>query len=165
MNIRLAKPAAALVFLWALSASSGAMGTETPAPRYGEPITLRAAQALARLARDEAHARCLAMAVAVTGPSGDPILIEVMDGTQYASTAIAPAKARSAARFRKPTKVLQDAAAAGAVAYSGADGALALEGGLPVSIDGKIVGGLGISGGTSAQDGEVATAALGRFKP
>ncbi|MEE4453397.1 heme-binding protein [Novosphingobium resinovorum] len=165
MNIRLSRPAALLASLLPLAALPSGPAVAQQAPRYGEAITLQAAQELARIAREEARARGLAMAVAIAGPAGDPVLLEVMDGTQYASTAIAPAKARTAARFRKPTKVLQDAAAAGAVAYAGADNAVALEGGLPVFIDGTVAGGLGISGGTSAQDGEVAAAALARFKP
>lgn len=133
------------------------------APRYGEPIGLAQARTIVRLAEEEARARGFSMAVTVANPAGEPVALEVMDGTQNASVAIAPAKARTAARFRKPTKALQDAVAAGSLAYAVADGALALEGGLPIVIDGRIVGALGVSGGTSAQDGEVAVATLRRF--
>ncbi|NLR70295.1 heme-binding protein [Novosphingobium sp. ERN07] len=165
MSISLTWSAPAHGVMFVLSALHAGPAAAQQGLYYGEPLTLKAAQKLARLAREEAQARGLAMAVAVAGPSGDPILLEVMDRTQYASTAIAPAKARTAARFRKPTKVLQDATATGALAYVGADGALALEGGVPVIVAGNIVGALGISGGTSTQDGEVAAAALKQFKP
>jgi glc operon protein GlcG len=151
--------------LAALALVSAGPAAAQQAPRYGVPIGLEAARTLARLAEEEARARGLTVAVAVAAPSGDPVLLEVMDGTQYASTGIAPAKARTAARFRKPTKGLQDAVAAGAVAYAGADDALALQGGIPIIAAGHIIGALGISGGTSAQDGEVGAAALKRFKP
>ena len=144
-------------------AAAQAQASEMSVARYGAPISLDVARDIVRMGRNEAQARGLAMAFAITGPSGDLILLEVMDGTQFASTAIAPAKARTAARFRKPTKVLQKAVAMGNSAYAGADGALALEGGVPIQVGGKIIGGMGVSGGTYEQDGEVASATLQRF--
>lgn len=92
---------------------------QAAAAQYGESVRLEQAKALVALARAEAGSRGLAMAFAVALPSGDPILLEVMDGTQFASTAISPAKARTAARFRKPTKVLQEAAAAATLLMPG----------------------------------------------
>ncbi|EJL27974.1 heme-binding protein [Novosphingobium sp. AP12] len=146
-----------------LCVALAAPGQAQQTPRYGDPIGLAHARTVVRLAEEEARARGLRMAIAVASPSGEPVALEVMDGTQNASITIAPAKARTAARFRKPTKLLQDAVAAGNLAYAVADGALALEGGLPITVGGRIVGALGVSGGTSVQDGEVAAAALRRF--
>ncbi len=83
-----------------------------------------------------------------------------MDGTQYGSVAVAQEKARSAALFKRPTKAFSDAVAAGRVAIISLPGVLPIEGGVPIVVQGRIIGALGVSGGTSEQDGEIAAAAL-----
>src|SRR5438552_12187938 len=100
------------------------------------------------------------MAAAIVEPSGDLVSFEKLDGTQAASTLIAVDKARSAARFKRPTKALQDALAAGGegLRMLALQGAVPVEGGIPLIMDGKIVGAIGVSGGTSGQDGQCATA-------
>ena len=97
--------------------------------------------------------------IAVVDPSGGLILLHCLDDTQPASQEIAVEKARSAARLRRPTKALEDAIAGGRTAFLSLD-AVVLEGGLPVRVDGQVVGAIGVSGMTSSQDGEVADAGL-----
>jgi uncharacterized protein GlcG (DUF336 family) len=100
------------------------------------------------------------MAFAVVDPSGQLVLFEKMDGTQYGSVIVAQEKARSAALFKRSTKAFSDAVAAGRVAVISLPGALPIEGGVPIIVKGRIIGALGVSGGTSEQDGEIAAVAL-----
>jgi glc operon protein GlcG len=89
-----------------------------------------------------------------------------MDNTQLGSANVSVDKARSAALFKRPTKALQDALAAGGEGWRvlGLQGAVPVDGGLPLISDGKIVGAIGVSGATSAQDGQCAKAAMDAFK-
>jgi glc operon protein GlcG len=129
---------------------------------YGTPISLETAKRLAAPAIAEAHRNQWTMAVAIVDPSGDLVYFERMDDTQAGSVEVAIAKARSAARFKRPTKAFQDTLAGGGegLRILALQGAVPVEGGLPIVVDGKIVGAIGVSGGTSAQDGQVARAAL-----
>jgi glc operon protein GlcG len=88
------------------------------------------------------------------------VLLQRMDGTQYASTDIAHAKAVTAVRFKRPTKAFEDALSAGGAGLRvlALDGAMPFQGGLPIIADGKIVGAIGVSGGTPSQDGLIAAA-------
>lgn len=133
---------------------------------YGASITLDAARKAAAPALAEAQKNNWHMAVAIVDISGDLVLFEKMDGTQTASVAIAQDKARSAARFKRPTKALQDALAAGGAGlrFLALEGAVPVEGGLPIIADGKIVGAIGVSGGTSDQDGQCAKAGADSIK-
>lgn len=153
---------AAMMIAGTLSAGP-AFAQQIPGP-YGPPITLERAREIVDAAHREAKARNMTMAFAVALPSGEPILLEVMDGTQSASIEIAPAKARTAARFRRSTKTFQDTVAAGNASLMTLDGVVAVEGGLPIVAQGRVIGALGVSGGTSAQDGEIAAAALASAK-
>jgi glc operon protein GlcG len=128
-------------------------------------LTLEAAKAMAAAAEAYSVERGWTVAVAVVNATGGLILFHCMDDTQPASEEIAVRKARTAARLRRSTKVIEDAVAAGRVAMLSLDGAVALEGGVPVQIAGRIVGALGVSGMTSALDGEVAQAALAALRP
>jgi len=124
-------------------------------------ITLEGAKALAAAGEAEALKRGWAVAIAVVDPTGGLVLLHVLDGTQPASQDIAIEKARTAARFKRPTKAMEDAVAGGRMSLlSVSRFALMLEGGSPIVQDGAIIGAIGISGMTSAQDGEVAAAAL-----
>jgi len=106
------------------------------------------------------------MAAAVVDQAGDLVLFEKLDGTQAASSNIALEKARASARFKRPTRALQDALAAGGegLRILGLPGAVPVDGGVPIVMDGKIVGAIGLSGGTSAQDGQCATAGAAALK-
>jgi uncharacterized protein GlcG (DUF336 family) len=95
--------------------------------------------------------------------AGTLVYFEKMDDTQNGSAEVAIAKARSAALFKRPTKEFQDALAGGGAGWRvlTLQGAVAAEGGLPILIDGRIAGGIGVSGGTSQQDGQCAIAGVG----
>lgn len=127
---------------------------------YGSPITLETAKKVAAPALAEAARNNWAMAVAVVDPAGDLVYFERMDATQVGSVAVSIDKARSAARFKRPTKAFQDTLAAGGegLRVLALNGAVPVDGGLPLVVDGKIVGAIGVSGGTSAQDGQCAKA-------
>jgi glc operon protein GlcG len=134
-----------------------------PAPEYGLPINAEQAKAAAAAALAEARRNSWRMAVAVVGPEGSVIYFEKMDGTQNASFLLASAKARTAALFRRSTKVFVDQFAAGNVAFmTFPDDArpTASEGGLPIIVDGKIIGAIGVSGGAGQQNGVAATAGV-----
>jgi uncharacterized protein GlcG (DUF336 family) len=135
------------------------MSPEGPQP-YGSAIGLEVAKKAAAPALAEAVRNNWAMAVAVVDTAGDLVYFERMDATQVGSVTIAIDKARSAARFKRPTKAFQDTLAAGGdgLRVLGLNGAVPVEGGVPIAIDGKIVGAIGASGGTSAQDGQCARA-------
>jgi len=130
---------------------------------YGSTIALEAAKKVAAPALAEARKNNWAMAVAVVDAAGDLVYFEKMDATQLGSVTVSIDKARSAARFKRPTKAFQDVLAAGGdgLRVLGINGAVPVEGGVPVVIDGKIVGGIGVSGGTSSQDGQCALAGAG----
>jgi uncharacterized protein GlcG (DUF336 family) len=127
---------------------------------YGFPITLEAAKKVAGPALAEAARNNWAMAVAIVDTAGDLVYFERMDTTQVGSVTVAADKARSAARFKRPTKAFQDMLAGGGdgLRVYGISGAVPVDGGIPIVVDGRIVGAIGVSGGTSAQDGQCARA-------
>jgi uncharacterized protein GlcG (DUF336 family) len=133
---------------------------------YGPSITADTAKTLAAPAIAEAKKNNWTMAVAIVDPAGDLVYFEKMDETQVGSTQIAIDKARSAARFKRPTRVFQDALAAGGagVRMLGLTGAVPVDGGVPLLRDGKVVGAIGCSGGTSEQDGVCANAGASALK-
>lgn len=133
---------------------------------YGTAINAENARKVAAAALADAKKNNWTMAVAVVDTGGQLVFFEKMDSTQTGSVEVAQAKARSAALFKRPTKAFQDALAAGGegLRILGLPGALPVEGGLPLLIDGKVVGAIGLSGGTSAQDGTVAKAGVDALK-
>jgi uncharacterized protein GlcG (DUF336 family) len=133
---------------------------------YGPSITADMAKKVAAPAIAEAKKNQWTMAVAIVDTAGDLVYFEKMDDTQTGSVDVAQAKARSAARFKRPTKAFQDAVAAGGegLRILGLQGAVPIEGGIPLVVGGKIVGAIGASGGTSQQDGVVAAAGVAAMK-
>jgi glc operon protein GlcG len=133
---------------------------------YGASVTIDQAKTAAAAALAYARANNWLMAVAVVDPAGQLVYFEKMDDTQAGSVAIAQAKARSAALFKRPTKAFQEMLAAGGdgMRVLGLEGAVPVEGGLPLLIEGRIAGAIGLSGGTSPQDGECAQAGAGALK-
>jgi glc operon protein GlcG len=125
---------------------------------YGQSIGLESAKRVASSAMAEAQRNGWTMAVAIVDVAGELVYFEKMDDTQVASVLVCQDKARSAARFKRPTKAFQDMLTAGGegMRVLGIKGAVPVEGGLPITIEGKIVGAIGLSGGTSAQDGQCA---------
>ncbi|MGA2429396.1 MAG: heme-binding protein [Candidatus Acidiferrum sp.] len=133
---------------------------------YGAPISLEDAKKAAAPALAEAAKNHWAMAVAIVDPSGNLVYYEKMDATQLGSANVAIDKARSAALFKRPTKTYQDALAAGGdgLRILRVQGAIPIEGGVPLLVDGKIAGAIGVSGGTAAQDGQCANAGASALK-
>jgi glc operon protein GlcG len=153
---------AAMLFAISVLASAFA---QMPNP-YGAPISLETAKKIAAPALAEAAKNNWAMAVAIVDPSGNLVYYEKMDATQLGSANLAIEKARSAALFKRPTKTFQDALAAGGdgMRVLRVSGAVPIEGGLPILVDGKIAGAIGVSGGTAPQDGQCAKAGIDGLK-
>jgi len=133
---------------------------------YGLSINLETAKKVTASAIAEARKNNWTMAVAITDTGGNLIYFEKMDGTQTGSVRVAIGKSRSAVLFKRPTKALQDTVAAGGegIRMLRLEGAVPIEGGLPLLMDGKIVGAIGVSGGTSQQDGVAAKAGADTLK-
>ena len=141
------------------------LNAQAPTP-YGASISLENAKKAAAPALAEALKNHWNMAVAIVDPSGNLVYYEKMDDTQLGSAHVAMDKARSAALFKRPTKVFQDALAAGGegLRLLKIEGAVPVEGGIPLIMEGKIVGAIGVSGGSSAQDGQCAKAGADAIK-
>jgi uncharacterized protein GlcG (DUF336 family) len=133
---------------------------------YGLSVNLDTAKKVAASAIAEARKNNWTMAVAVVDTGGNLVYFEKMDGTQTGSVRVAIGKGRSAVLFKRPTKAFQDMVAAGGegLRMLRLEGAVPIEGGLPLMMDGKIVGAIGVSGGTSQQDGLVAKAGADTLK-
>jgi glc operon protein GlcG len=163
-------PFAALALALALGAAAAALAQTTapaasstppaPAPAYGAPIALETAQSLIAAALDHARANGWRVAVAVVEPSGDLVAFARLDDTQYGSIHVSQRKASTAARYRIPTLTMEERVLAGRIVSLANEDALPIAGGRPIAIDGRIVGAIGVSGVTSAQDDEVVLAAL-----
>jgi uncharacterized protein GlcG (DUF336 family) len=145
--------------------SSGAQA-QTAAPAYGMPIGLDMAKRVAAASVADARKNSFTMAIAIVDTAGHLVYFEKMDGTQTGSVEVAIDKARSAALFKRPTKAFQDVVAQGGVGLRilGLTGAVPVDGGTPLMEGGKIVGAIGVSGGTSEQDGQVAQAGVSVMK-
>jgi glc operon protein GlcG len=127
---------------------------------YGMPIGSDDAKKAAGAALAEARRNGWTMAAAVVDTGGHLVYFEKMDGTQTGSVAVAIDKARSAALFMRPTKAFQEMLAGGGdgIRALGLEGAVPVEGGIPLVMNGKTVGAIGLSGGSSSQDGQCARA-------
>jgi uncharacterized protein GlcG (DUF336 family) len=139
------------------------MSTNKPqVPTYGSSITLEQARKISAAAQQNALQNGWLMVVAIMDAGGHVVLLERMDNAQFGSVQVAQDKARSAVAFRRPTKAFHDMVAAGGegLRMLAMSGAVPIDGGLPIIIGGAVVGSIGISGGTSAQDGQVAQAGL-----
>lgn len=143
--------------LWAATSVAQAQ-----VPQYGPNVTHEQARKALAAAVADARRQNLPMAVAIVDTAGQLVAFERMDNTQTASIAVAQDKALSAAMYRRPTKVFQDLVAGGGIGLRvlSLRGANAVEGGLPLAVDGKIIGAIGVSGGSSEQDGVVAKAGI-----
>ncbi|HXY25590.1 MAG TPA: heme-binding protein [Candidatus Acidoferrum sp.] len=148
-----------------IAVALGSALAQMPNP-YGMPISLENAKKAAAPALAEAAKNNWNMAVAIVDPGGNLVYYEKMDNTQLGSANVAIDKARTAALFKRPTKALQDALAAGGdgLRILKIQGATPVEGGIPLVLDGKIVGAIGVSGGSSAQDAQCAKAGADTLK-
>ena len=127
---------------------------------YGASINLETARKIAGAALAEGARNGWTVAAAVVDTGGDLVYFERMDGTQVASSQVAQDKARTAVRFKRPSKLFEEGLAGGRLAILGLGGVTPLEGGIPLIVDGKIIGAIGVSGVTSQQDGVCAQAAV-----
>jgi len=126
---------------------------------YGAPITMERAQAAVQAAVAEANKRGWALNVTVVDPNGDLVAFGRMDGAQLASIAISQHKARTAARYRRPTHAFEDGVTKAGLNYLlTLDDVIASRGGIPLVEGGKLIGAIGCSGGTGSQDETVCTA-------
>jgi glc operon protein GlcG len=154
-----------LVTVAMLACGVTAKAQQMPNP-YGPPISLENAKKAAAAAIAEAKKNNWTMALAVVDPNGTLVYYEKLDNTQIGSAQVAIGKARTSAIFKRPSKWFQDQVAKGGegVRYLGLEGAVPLEGGVPIVMEGKIVGAIALSGGTSAQDAQCAQAGADALK-
>ncbi len=133
---------------------------------YGETIRLDQAKKAAEAALAEATKRGWAMCIAVVAPSGDLVYFERMDNCQYASIQIAQHKARAAARYRVPTVAFERRMAQGPYnAYLPTlDDFIGSRGGNPIVVGGKVIGAIGVSGASGAQDDTISQAGAAALK-
>jgi uncharacterized protein GlcG (DUF336 family) len=157
----------ALILALALASAAPAALAQTapalppaPAPAYGPPVSLEVAQDLMERVMAHGAANGWRLAVAVVEPSGELVAFARMDDTQYGSIHVAQRKAETSARYRLATAVLEERVVGGRLVILANEDYLPFPGGRPIVIGGRIVGAIGVSGATSAQDDEAALAAL-----
>ena len=128
--------------------------------RYGPPLTLAEAKDVVAAAEREAIARGFAVIIAVVDSSAQLVLLERLDHAQFGSIAVAIAKAETAVRFKRPTKVFEDALSQGPInaRLLTVPGIAAIDGGIPLMSDGQLVGAIGVAGMLPEQDAQVAAA-------
>ena len=131
-----------------------------PTTPYGAPIALDAAKQVMAAAEAEPMKNNWPMAIVILDSTGHLVMLHRLDNTQYGSIGVAEDKAHSALDFRRPSKVFEDLIAQGGLNLRllALHGATPLEGGVPIIVDGKIIGAIGVSGAASNQDGQVAKA-------
>lgn len=137
-----------------------------PPPPYGAPISLKQAHKIVEAAEAEAEKQGWPVAIAVVDGAGHLVLFHRLDNTQYGSVEVAIEKAKTSALFRRPTKVFEETIAKGAenLKVLKLPGATPIEGGLPIIVDGKLIGAIGVSGVKSTEDAQVASAGLAALK-
>jgi glc operon protein GlcG len=128
---------------------------QLPAKRV---LTLKVAKKIAEAAEAEALRRGATVVIAVVDDGGYLLVLERLDDTQVASVEVGIAKARTAAIFRRPSKVFEDQVRDGRVAALGLPGAAPLQGGIPIVFEGKVIGAIGVSGNTPQEDEDIAKA-------
>lgn len=144
----------------------GAAQAQAPTP-YGAPLTLAQAKQAMAAAEAEALKNNFNVVITIVDSGGHPVLVERLDNTAYGSVEVSREKAQGAIAFRRPTKAFQDLIAQGGVhlrLLNLTGDAGVLEGGVPIVAGGKMVGAIGVSGGSSAQDAQVAQAGADAIK-
>ncbi|MGI8617724.1 MAG: GlcG/HbpS family heme-binding protein [Gemmatimonadaceae bacterium] len=150
------------VFASVPAAAQQPVAPPPPQIPYGSPITLAQAKQVMAGAEAEANRNSWNVVIAILDSGGNLVLLQRLDGTQLGSIDVAQDKASSAVRFRRPTKAFQDLVAQGGVNLRllSLRGANLLTGGIPITVDGRIIGAIGVSGVTSEQDAQIATAGV-----
>ncbi len=127
---------------------------------YKPVLTLEDAKRIAAAAECEAQNNAWAVVIAVVDDGGHLLYLQRSHETQFGSVETAIAKAHAAVAFQRPTKASEDAVLSGRLIHLALPGVIPAEGGVPIIIDDNVIGGLGISGVRSSQDGQVAAAGL-----
>lgn len=144
------------------AATAGAQGP----PAYGPGITIEQAKKVMAGAEAEAMKNNWPVVITILDSGGNLVMTHRLDGTQFGSIEVAREKAYSAVAFRRPTKAFADGLAQGGanLRLLRLTGAMPLDGGLPIMIDGKVAGGIGVSGVTGAQDAQIGRAGIDALK-
>lgn len=137
--------------------SGTALAQQMPNP-YGPNINLANAKKVAAAAAVEAVKIKINAVIAIVDTGGNLLYLERFDVVQYGSIDVAIHKAKCSVAYKRVTKAFEDLIGGGKTAYLTLDGISAIEGGVPIIENGKIIGAIGVSGGSAAQDGMVATA-------
>lgn len=137
-----------------------AQGGPPPVTVQVPALTFEGARRIAAAAAEEAQRNQWGVSIAVVDTHGELLFFARLDGAHQQSVDISQAKARTAARWRRETKALEDAVAGGRTVLMAVEGMLPLEGGVPIIVDGRVIGGVGVSGVTSQQDAQVAKAGI-----
>jgi glc operon protein GlcG len=137
-----------------------------PPPPYGAAISLEQAKKVMAGAEAEAQKNKWNVVISILDSGGNVVMVHRMDGAQFGSLEVAREKAYSAVAFRRPTKAFEDAIGQGGVNLRilKLAGASPLEGGLPIVVDGKLIGGIGVSGVTAPQDAQIGRAGIDALK-
>lgn len=149
MNARL------LLLLALLGPAAAAAGAELPDKKV---LTLDAARRIAGAAEVEAQKRGATVVIVVVDDGGYPLVLVRLDDTQVASVDVGIGKARTAAIFRRPSKVFEEQVKNGRVAAIALPGVTPLQGGVPILYDGRVIGAIGVSGNTPQEDEDIALA-------
>ncbi|MGH7232592.1 MAG: GlcG/HbpS family heme-binding protein [Nitrospiraceae bacterium] len=149
------------IIMLALSAAVSVISVPQPVQAQlieKKALTLEAAKKVAVAAEAQAKAKGARVVIAVVDEGGNLLLLERLDDTQVASVEVGIGKARTAAIFRRPSKVFEDQIKDGRVAALALTGATPLQGGVPIVFEGKVVGAIGVSGETPMLDEDIAKA-------
>jgi len=133
----------------------GAVAAQAQLPTK-EVLTLDAAKKIAAVAEAEAKKRGATVVIAVVDDGGYLLVLERLDDAQVASVDVGIAKARTAAIFRRPSKVFEDQIRDGRVAALALTGATPLQGGIPIIVHGRVIGAIGVSGNSPQEDEDIA---------
>jgi len=152
--------------LLAVAAGTLSFAAQAQVPQYGTSINLEQARKAIAAGQAEARKNSWPVAIAIVDTAGNLVAYEKMDNTQTASILVAIDKGRSAAIYRRPTKVFEDLVAKGGAGVRALNlrDASVVDGGLPIVVDGKVIGGIGVSGVAGDQDGMVAKAGADALK-
>jgi uncharacterized protein GlcG (DUF336 family) len=143
-----------------LAAAVGSVGISAQQLSIKRALNLAVAKTIAAAAEKEAMANKWAMFITIIDDGGTILFVERIDDAQIGSYEVSMQKAQTALKFRRPTKAFEDLVNGGRPAVAKLPGVLPIEGGVPLMADGKVIGAIGVSGGASSQDAQVAQAGV-----
>lgn len=154
------------VVLAGMALAASVFAAQAQAQTYGAPISLEQAKKVMAAAEAEMRKNNWAMSIAILDAGGHLVLLQRADGSQFIGPEVAIDKAFSAVAYKRPGKAFQDRIATGGaeIRILRLKGASPIEGGDPIVVDGKIVGSIGVSGGSGEQDGQVSRAGVAALK-